>query len=238
MADTITIACPECDKPFAVRPETVGKKVRCKGCDHVFIVKAPGGAAKPPPAKAKAALDDDEEDSNPYGITDVKLGPRCPHCANALESEDTIVCLTCGYNVLTRQKAETRKVEDVTAGRKFVWLLPAFLCILFSIGLVVFDTIYCMKIENWLGGTKDDWYMNDKLHFALKLWLWIFSLGGIYLMCKYAFIRLVFHPSPPEIEVKMKARPGGARKDLPSRKARPKKKRKKVEDEDEDEDED
>src|SRR5262249_48614982 len=156
-------------------------------------------------AKAKPALDDDEEDSNPYGVSDVKLGPRCPHCANALESEDSVVCLTCGYNVVTREKAETKQVEDVTGLRKFLWLLPAFICILVSIGLVVWDTIYSIKIENWLlesGSTKEDWYMNDKLHFAIKLWLWIFSLGGIYLMCRFAFIRLVFHPSPPEVEVR------------------------------------
>ena len=67
------------------------------------------------------------------------------------------------------------EVEDVSGGKQFLWLLPAFICILFSIKLIVFVVLYCFKIENWLGawfgGTKDDWYVWILGSFAVKLWL-------------------------------------------------------------------
>src|SRR5215210_4577628 len=52
MATTFVIACPECSKQVRVSDEHVGKKIRCKGCEHVYAVRAPGG---PPPAAKKAA---------------------------------------------------------------------------------------------------------------------------------------------------------------------------------------
>ena len=68
MATTIVISCPECDKQIKAPAELEGKKIRCKGCGHTFVVRASaaagdgdGPAAKPakkkpapPPAKAKA----------------------------------------------------------------------------------------------------------------------------------------------------------------------------------------
>jgi hypothetical protein len=56
MAATITIACPECGKRLTAPAEAVGRKVRCKYCDHPFVVKA--AAARPadkPAAKAAPA---------------------------------------------------------------------------------------------------------------------------------------------------------------------------------------
>ena len=57
---------------------------------------------------------DDEEDANPYGVTALDTAPRCPDCANEMESEDAIICLHCGYNSRTRVKIEARAVDDVT----------------------------------------------------------------------------------------------------------------------------
>jgi predicted Zn finger-like uncharacterized protein len=230
MAESLTIACPECDKQFTVPAAAVGKKMRCKGCEHVFEIAAPAGARataaaparaapKPPPAKrapAKTApqpakkkkpLDDDEDDDGkPYGVTDVKLGARCPNCSNALESEEDLVCLKCGYHLITRIQAQPREVADVTGMDQFLWLLPAILSVVFSIGLLVFDVLYCYKIENWLGGTKEDWYVWLFANFAVKLWLCIVSAFFIFFACRYAFIRFVFHPTPPEVEVRRKTK--------------------------------
>ena len=150
MAEAITIACPECEKKLTVAAAAVGKKIRCKGCEHVFVVKAPAAEARRRPSrptkaadvKKKAAPeakapkpkppDDDEEDSKPYGITSVDTTPRCPECANELESEDAVICLTCGYNTRTRIRAETKAVEDVTGMMVFLWLLPGILCVLLT----------------------------------------------------------------------------------------------------------
>lgn len=61
------IACPNCDLEMKVPDTVVGKKIKCKECEHVFVVKVPGGGSapaakplpadfkKPGPAKPKAA---------------------------------------------------------------------------------------------------------------------------------------------------------------------------------------
>ena len=131
MAEAITIICPECDKKITVPAAAVGKKVRCKDCDHVFAVKAPAakptagkpaGVKKTPPKKPRTAVkakpkptDEDEEDDNPIGVTALDTSPRCPNCANEMESEDAVICLTCGYNTRTRLQAKTVAVHDITA---------------------------------------------------------------------------------------------------------------------------
>jgi DNA-directed RNA polymerase subunit RPC12/RpoP len=40
MATTIAVSCPECHKQIKAPPEVQGKKIRCKACGHVFLVKA------------------------------------------------------------------------------------------------------------------------------------------------------------------------------------------------------
>src|SRR5260370_30925975 len=86
MADTVTVSCPECDKKIKVPEDALGKKIRCKGCDEVFVAKAPGrqapakkapakSAAKAPkPAPRKKPADAEREETNPYGVTDESLG--------------------------------------------------------------------------------------------------------------------------------------------------------------------
>ena len=58
MATTFVIACPECERQVKATEDIVGKKIRCKGCAHVFAVKAPAGASEkkgpPDPPKPKA----------------------------------------------------------------------------------------------------------------------------------------------------------------------------------------
>jgi DNA-directed RNA polymerase subunit RPC12/RpoP len=223
MAESLTIACPECDKQFTVPATAVGKKLRCKGCDHAFVIAAPKPAparaakavpkpaakrpptappSKPAPAPAPKKADDDDDDGKPYQLTDVKLGPRCPNCTSALESEDVVVCLQCGYNLVTRIQAETRAVEHVSGFKIFLWLLPAIIGVLAAIGLIAFDSIFTYQIENWLGAeTAADWPGAIK---SVKMWLWIFSLFVIFGLGRYAFIRFFFHPMPPEVEVKKK----------------------------------
>ena len=173
---TMLITCPECDRQIKVPAETVGKKIRCKNCEHVFVIKAPPAAGaiteaktKPPtvpdkkgtkPAKPapppKSA--EDEEEAGPaskgYGITDLDLGVRCPQCAAEMESEEQVICLNCGYNKVTRERIRTRKVKEVTGNDRFLWLLPGILAV-----LGVFTMIgYCffhhfalpgIIIDNW-----------------------------------------------------------------------------------------
>ncbi len=172
--ETIFISCPECDKQIKAPANAVGKKIRCKSCEHVFVVKAPNdGLVKapnkpaPPPAKpaksdkpaspAKPAKPsspaDDEDDPNPYGVAQIYEVPRCPQCAHEME-EGAILCLGCGFNTRTRERVGTRKVKDVTGGDKFVWQLPGILA---AVGVVLligyaffhFFALPGILVDNW-----------------------------------------------------------------------------------------
>ena len=66
----LDIMCPNCDKAMKVPDTAVGKKIRCKGCEHVFVVPEPPPPAakalpsefrKAAPGKAKAAKKKAEE---------------------------------------------------------------------------------------------------------------------------------------------------------------------------------
>jgi hypothetical protein len=212
MAATITITCPECRKQITAPAEVVGKKVRCKACGHVFAVKgapAPAGkapAAKTPggkdagapagkPANAKPA-DEEEEGSDPYAVSDLKLAPRCPNCANEMESEESVICLACGYNTQTRIQSKMKKTYDITGWDYFLWLLPGISCVIGIILLIVWDIWFCTQIDDYV---KDEWY-EFVGHESVKLWQTIVSIFVMFGMLMFAIKRLIFNYTPPEIE--------------------------------------
>ncbi len=207
MATTITITCPECEKQIKAPAEVLGKKIRCKACGHVFPVRAEGPApakpgakpaAKPQPAPAskKPPDDEEEEDSNPYGVSDLKLDPRCPNCANEMESEDSIICLKCGYNTLTREQARLKKTRDITGMDYFLWLLPDILCVVGIIVLIIWDIWFCTQIDDYV---KDEWYEFVGSG-AVKLWQTIATVFMMFGMLMFAIKRLIINYTPPEIE--------------------------------------
>jgi hypothetical protein len=191
MATPLTITCPKCNKTMKVPAEAVGKKVRCKGCQHIFAVKAPEPAAPVNPAT------EHEEDANPYKITTLDLTPRCPNCANELESEDAVICLHCGYNTMSRQYVGTKKTFDTTGGDIFLWLLPGILCVVAVLLLIGFALWYALAMKDLVAG--EGW-----LEFfgsgACVLWVIIISLFGIFFAGKFAFKRLLIDNKPPEVE--------------------------------------
>lgn len=172
----LVINCPECDKPIKVPADAVGKKVRCKNCEHVFVIKAPAAkdaiapaGKKGPPAPAKPAKGakpqqpakpakptDDDDDGPPggYGITDEEVDARCPQCAAKMKSEEAVICLRCGYNKITREVVRTRKIKETTGGDRFLWLLPGILAavgVLLMIGYCCFHhfALPGIVIDNW-----------------------------------------------------------------------------------------
>ncbi len=229
MAEAITITCPECDKKINVPADAVGKKIRCKGCEHVFVIPAPAGkkaakpAAKAAPAAAKAddakkkapgpkpaadkpekpKADDVDEDGNPYGVTALDNAPRCPDCANEMESEDAVICLHCGYNTRTRSKVEAVSVEDVTGMTWFLWLLPGILCAVFTLLIFTFAICYSCTIQGYFiagaeGHDSDVWYkfMGDGW---FQIWcIWAPSILAMAALGTIAVKRLVYNPRPPE----------------------------------------
>jgi hypothetical protein len=212
MATTIVIVCPECKRPVKAPDNVIGKKVRCRFCQAAFVArkgpdKPPAGKSAKAPAKAsahkpakpgKSAHDEEDEDPNPYGVTTLDLTPRCPNCANELESEDAVICLHCGYNTRTREQYKTHKVFDTTLGEYLLWLLPGIACALVVLAVIGFDVWYLMKIDDMVD--KSVWWGEALCHGGIKLWIVIMSLFTIYFTGKFAIKRLVLHPRPPEVE--------------------------------------
>ena len=219
MTEAITIACPECGKKINVASEAVGKKVRCKGCEHVFVVQAPAEkkaarpAGKAAPAGAKKKAPDpkaakprpdkpkvnDDEDDNPYGVTAIDLAPRCPECAQEMESEDAILCLNCGYNTQTRSKVVSRAVEEDTGMIWFWWLLPGILCAVFTLVLLTFDIWYSFKVPTFFSGGEDDaWYAFIGAAPFIIWAVWAPTTPLMVGMTAFAVKRLIFNPRPPE----------------------------------------
>jgi hypothetical protein len=206
MASTIKIACPECDKQIQAPPQVVGKKIRCKACGHTFVARAAGGEVKKsPPAKPKKPdpkvigfVDDDEDDGvKQYDLTGIDESHRCPFCANAIEEGD-MVCLTCGYNLITREKGETRETHDTTAMDWIIWLLPGIACVITILMLITFDVLYCLFISSIFD--PETWYGFILCHSGWKMWLVILSLFVIYYCGKFAVKRLILNYTPPEVE--------------------------------------
>lgn len=59
MAETMVSACPKCQTKIRVPESAIGKKIRCKSCENVFVVEIPKKAsvpeAKAPAPEAKKA---------------------------------------------------------------------------------------------------------------------------------------------------------------------------------------
>jgi predicted Zn finger-like uncharacterized protein len=184
MAAAISIPCPECEDKLKVPAAARGKKVRCKSCGHTFTV--PTGKPSVP----------DEDDGKPYGVTTLNLLPRCPECANEMADETAIICLHCGYNTVTRKRAETRMVYELTGADYFRWLMPGVLCVVCVLALIGFDAWYIMAVPKMVLGEWFEFIGSG----ACTLWVVINSLFGIYFAGKFAFRRLILNPTPPEIE--------------------------------------
>lgn len=227
MAATIAISCPKCEKQIKAPAELAGKKIRCKECQYVFVVKAPpeaktaprpaakvekadkgkpgkpadDKAAKPAEAgkPAKAPDHEEEEGSNPYSVTEESFLPRCPYCAKELEEEDQVICLNCGYNMQTRERVQAKKTYETTGGEKFVWLLPGILC---AVGLLIVITCIVLFWTLFPKLEKDneaEWW---SFFFALWARIW-----GTVLFCFIGFFcglfavkRLILNPTAPEKE--------------------------------------
>jgi predicted Zn finger-like uncharacterized protein len=222
MAATSVITCPECGKRFKGRDDLEGRKVRCPNCGHGFIVQSlatdkieseedqaareavaallaptPASAAEDP--KPKPYFDEEEEqNSNPYGVSTLDLAPRCPNCANELESADALICLHCGYNTQTRTLAKTKKVVETVSAERFSWLLPGLICAASIFLLFLFQLFYCFALPGMI--SKDSW-VNMFNHESMRLWIGLMVLGLMWGLGIFAHKRLIFHPTPPEKEM-------------------------------------
>lgn len=217
MASVPNIVCPNCQKMFKGKPELIGKTIRCPGCHETFVFKPPQQAEgsdalaaaaekkadasqaetfsfqEGPPPQPSTGLD--EEESGAYGVTELDTTPRCPNCANELESEDAVVCLFCGYNLATRKWGKTKKVYGLSTSDYIMHLLPGVLCVMLIIGQVIGALWYCVVFPNIAGGF---WTFFDAE--ATRVWVVIFGLFDMWALGIFAYKRLVVQPAPEEVE--------------------------------------
>jgi DNA-directed RNA polymerase subunit RPC12/RpoP len=203
---TIAITCPKCEKQIKAPAELAGKKIRCKECQHVFVVTAPA-AQKPAkgaktkeaaPAKA-AATQEDEEDKKSYGVTDTSLMPLCPYCAKELESEDQVICLNCGYNRQTRERVQMKKTYETTGGDTFTWLLPGIICAVFALGMIGLIVVFWVVFPDIESDNKEEWWVFVVGKPGRILGSVLVATIGFFLG-KFAVKRLILNPTAPERE--------------------------------------
>ncbi len=224
MSSPVEMECPSCGKVLKVPPAVFGKKIKCKHCGHAFVVrdpdevpvkpaKKPGAkpaSPPPPPAPAPAAKkpfeDDDEGPEKIEVIAEGDEVPRCPHCAKELDPPDAIVCIHCGFNNVTRAKAETKKVWAPGFEDWFQHLLPGIIALAICIGLIVFNIISIVRMREWLEGSfleMDEKDAAGRKRFFISPGAFIFffivtSLPAFVPAAKFAYRRLVKDFRPPE----------------------------------------
>lgn len=183
MATVNEIACPSCDLTLKVPEAVLGKKIKCKQCGHAFVAevraakgggpskpnaapKSPKAAAKPEPKKEEPApasapykFQDDDDDGDggakpkAMGLIAEEDVPRCPFCAQELDPPDAVVCLHCGFNNVTRTRAEQKKVWAPDASDWMNHLGPGVIALVICVGLIVLDIICLLNMREWMTGT-------------------------------------------------------------------------------------
>jgi hypothetical protein len=217
---TAVVSCPECDKKFKAREDARGKKMRCPACAAVFVVQelkideggrvpakpaakpaAPAAAPAPAPAAAPkpgAVFDDDENTDNPYGLGYLDLRPRCPSCANEMQSADAVICLFCGYNTQTRMIGVTKKVVETTHTDRLQHLLPGMGLIAGILTLLALNVAFVFGLPAATRGSEFwSWFTNE----PSKLWVTLLMLAAMWAMGQFAYKRLLIEPTPDEVEL-------------------------------------
>lgn len=215
MADPILVTCGDCGKQIKAPPMAAGKKIRCPKCKTILSVPLP--EAEPVSAgDKKATFDFDREvieAKNPYGVEEVSLAPRCPHCAHDIDPPDARICLNCGYDMEQRGRRESKTVYERTAADFIMWHLPTLGCFL-GIAALWGGFVYyhywlpevVLEKKNAELLAQSRWgYFDDPpdwsaviFHWGIEVWLIVIALFFTWRLSRFAFRRLFFEFLPPE----------------------------------------
>jgi hypothetical protein len=216
------------------KPRKKGKKRKEDEDDKPVKASKPGGAvkpkkkeedakpapkgAKPEPKKEEPApaastyqFDDDEGEGGapPKALGVVDEGqdvPRCPHCAAELDPPDAKVCKECGFNNVTRTKADFKKTWAPSGEDYFQHLGPGVIALVICIGLIVLDIICLLNMRDWLTDTflqKDEKDAQGEITFYVKpgafiTFIWAATLMPIIGLGHFAVKRLLINNQPEE----------------------------------------
>ncbi|VTR99312.1 : zinc_ribbon_5 [Gemmata massiliana] len=160
------IKCKHCGHPFvAEEPEPARPAKSAKpakpakpGGVGVQAKKPEPKKEEPKPADAPYKFQDDDDDDggakpNPLGVIAESDVARCPHCAQELDPPDAKVCIHCGFNNVTREKAEQKKVWAPEFGDYMNHLGPGIIGLIICVALIVLDAICLLNMRDWMTGT-------------------------------------------------------------------------------------
>jgi hypothetical protein len=151
------------------------------------------------PIPVLPVMDEEEENSNPYGITDLDDRRRCPFCADLMDEED-VICLNCGYNTQTRMHIRTERTFANTTGDVFMWLLPGIICVASIFVIIAFDLFWWFGLESFWWEPMDKFLEMTSISLGIRVWEVVISCFVIWALGKFAFKRLILHPTPPEVQ--------------------------------------
>ena len=151
--------------------------------------------------------EEDDDGKNPYALAETDEGvARCPHCTKELESKEAKICLHCGYNMITRTKADRKAVYEPTGEDKFKWLLPGIICCVVMVMVLTVSILCFVKTRGWM--IDSFWFDDDdnKGHFLVRPGCFMLVNGLItaficFHLGKFAYRRLVLDNRPPEVEI-------------------------------------
>jgi hypothetical protein len=123
-----------------------------------------------------------------------------------LDPPDAVVCLNCGFNNMTREKATTKKVWAPTTGDWVMHLAPAVIAIVICIALIIVNIWFISNIREWLVDSIVDANEKDaagRPKFYIHPGAFIFAIGIIsarmfYSCAKFAYRRLILEFTPEE----------------------------------------
>jgi len=222
MAGTIVITCPDCEKQTKVPDDLAGKKVRCKGCGGVVAVpqkRSVDTRMATPEVKKKLRPSEEEDASKPYGVEEISVAPRCPHCAYEMDPPDAVICLHCGYNMTKRRRVESRKVYEYSSTDWMRWLGPGIACAVAFFGLIGFCLFFHfllpgLILSKWDGlvekglnrfelveQASDESMLAYFFHPGIETWVIVFCIWLMWKSGKFAYKRLIVNYMPPEVIV-------------------------------------
>jgi hypothetical protein len=175
------IKCKQCDHPFVVPDPTrlIDDEEEAARKKPAVKPSKPGGATvktkkeepkkeepkkeEPKPAESTYKFQDEEDEgANPSPLAMVDEGqdiPRCPHCAKELDPPDARVCVHCGFDNVTRTKAESKTVWEPDTNDWINHLGPGVIALIAFIGMLVLDIVCWVNMRDWLTDTflqRDD----------------------------------------------------------------------------------
>ena len=129
----IHFPCPDCHKPIVVEPADAGKQVFCTHCGNRMYVPTEGSDVAPAAAKNRPT----EPDKSSLHLAGHSPHKICPVCKADIDLE-AIICVNCGLNLVTGQRAEAAEAPSALwYGKAIAMVVIALVVFILAIVTVV-----------------------------------------------------------------------------------------------------